>query len=408
MLACVMSRIALFAGTVFLLTAGQPALSEEFTEAEKAIIQSLSLDQLPAKPTSHSNRFADDPRAQQFGAQLFFEKGLSLNGEVACSSCHHPEKSFTDGLSTSDTESGKGRNAPSVIGSAWQRWFYWDGRKDSLWSQAMSPIETPNEMGSNRLAAVRYIAEHPGYKSQYEKIFGPLPDIALSDKQPDSAGPYDNKQSREIWSKFSPELKQTINSAFVNIGKALEAYQRTLVYEPTSFDLFARELTASSTEYSLNAVELAGLQLFINDGKTQCLQCHNGPLFTNGGFHNVGSGVFKGDHLDFGRMIGLQAVTRDEFNCLGKYSDADADDCSSLRFLNPSPQIPVKGAFKTPSLRNLTHTGPYFHDGRFTSLKEVIEFYNDPPANGTHELQPMSLTGDEIDQLVKFLTTLSK
>lgn len=139
----------------------------------------------------------------------------------------------------------------------------------------------------------------------------------------------------------------------------------------------------------------------------QCLQCHNGPLFTNRGFHNVGTGGLTGEHLDFGRMVGIQAVLQDEFNCLGIYSDAEPEDCHSLRFLNKSAHMPVQGAFKTPSLRNLLQTAPYFHDGRFSTLKQVIEFYNNPPQVERNELRPLNLSKQEMDQLTSFLRTLS-
>jgi cytochrome c peroxidase len=140
---------------------------------------------------------------------------------------------------------------------------------------------------------------------------------------------------------LSPASKNIVNKNFVNVGKALAAYQRTLTYEPTRFDRFAQELQTEASDYSLNDDELTGLKLFINSEKTQCLQCHNGPLFTNRGFHNVGTGGLHGERLDFGRMVGLQAVIQDEFNCLGEYRDAMPEECSSLRFLNRSAHMPV-------------------------------------------------------------------
>ncbi len=399
--------IAVIAGFAALLTTVHARSTDEFSDTEKAIIQSLSLQLLPVKPASHSNKFANDVRAQQLGAQLFFDKGLSANNEAACSTCHQPDKFFTDGLTISQDSQGRGRNTPTLIGSAWLRWFYWDGRKDSLWSQALSPIEALHELGSNRLAVVRYVAKHPDYQDKYEEIFGPLPDAILSDKLPENAGPFGNQQTRDNWDELPLDLKKRINNEFANIGKALAAYQRTLNYEWTRFDTFASELASGANEYSLDADEIAGLKLFIDDDKTQCLQCHNGPLFTNRGFHNVGTGILQGDNLDFGRMIGIQAVIRDEFNCLGIYSNADADDCSSLRFLNKSLDFSSSGAFKTPSLRSLAHTSPYFHDGRFSDLRDVIAFYNNPPKNVNHELQPMNLTNQEINHLLKFLSTIS-
>lgn len=387
------------------LPLGSNAASAELSEAEKSTIRSLSLDVLPPKPVSPSNRFADNEKAQQLGEQLFFDTKLSGNNQMACSTCHLPEMFFTDGRALSQGASESGRNTPTVVGSAWLRWLYWDGRKDSLWSQALIPLEASNEMASDRVAVVRYITTSDSYRQQYEQIFGKL-DSAI-DILPTNAGPFGNEESKSEWAALSPALKKIVNKTFVNVGKALAAYQRTLTYEPTRFDRFTQELQTETTEYSLDADEIAGLKLFIDSEKTQCLQCHNGPLFTNRGFHNVGTGGLHGERLDFGRMVGLQAVIQDEFNCLGEYSDAMPEECSSLRFLNRSAHMPVQGAFKTPSLRNLSQTAPYFHDGRFATTKQVVEFYNNPPRSGGHELLPLNLTEQEIDQLIQFLATIS-
>jgi len=145
--------------------------------------------------------------------------------------------------------------------------------------------------------------------------------------------------------------------------------------------------------------------------KTQCLQCHNGPAFSNGDFHNIGTGNFSGEHLDFGRVFGLQAVLIDEFNCLGPYSDAKPDECTELRFLKQDAHVPLEGSFKTPSLRNVAATGPYFHDGSRQSLEEILAHYSVPPdmkVSGGHELRRLDLSGEEIAELASFLRTLSE
>jgi len=118
--------------------------------------------------------------------------------------------------------------------------------------------------------------------------------------------------------------------------------------------------------------------------------------------------VFKDGKLDFGRVFGVQAVLMDEFNCLGLYSDADKSECHSLRFLNKAGHM-LQGAFKTPSLRNISATAPYFHDGRFDTLKQVVEHYRKPPENnGPHELKALELTDNEVIQLVSFLKSLTE
>jgi cytochrome c peroxidase len=135
------------------------------------------------------------------------------------------------------------------------------------------------------------------------------------------------------------------------------------------------------------------------------------PLFSNGGFHNVATGSFEGERLDFGRALGLRAVLLDEFNCLGPFSDAKPEECRELRFLNRDAHIPLDGAFRTPTLRNLAATAPYGHDGRFADLGQVLRHYNAPPSveqAGPHELAPLGLAEHELEQLRAFLLALGE
>lgn len=380
-----------------------------WTESELRIIESLSISKLPPIPDSPSNQYADNALAKSLGKQLFFDKRFSKNQQFSCASCHQPEHYFTDGLPVAKGVQATGRNTPTVVGSAWQRWFYWDGRKDSLWSQALIPFEAPNEMGSSRTSVVKQFLEDIEYNHQYKKIFGYDPSELSDEDLALDAGPLGSKEMQENWNQLSKNAQRTINQVYVNIGKSLEAYQRTLTFKPTLFDRYAEQILNSATtaEPVLTDDQIAGLKLFINTEKTQCLQCHNTALLSNRGFHNVGSGTFSGTGLDFGRLFGLQAVLLDEFNCLGAYSDAKQDQCSALNFLNKRQHIPLQGAFKTPSLRNVRRSAPYFHDGRFKTLEDVIRFYNSPPKdNGPHELLPMGLDSEEIEQLVRFLETL--
>ncbi|MEM7678023.1 MAG: hypothetical protein AAF449_18680, partial [Myxococcota bacterium] len=138
-----------------------------------------------------------------------------------------------------------------------------------------------------------------------------------------------------------------------------------------------------------------------------CLRCHNGPRLTNGGFHNIGTGTLQGEGLDFGRIFGIRSLLMDEFNCRGPYSDASPDACRGLRFLNQRDDVHLEGAFKVPSLRLVSRTAPYFHDGRFETLEAVVRFYNSPKmvADGV-ELEPLGLTDTEVAALVAFLEVL--
>jgi cytochrome c peroxidase len=377
-----------------------------WTPREQRILTSLSLASAGPPPAVPSNRFANDPAAARLGAALFSDKALSGNGAFSCASCHVPEKYFTDGRALSLGVRETGRNTPTVVGTAYLSWFYWDGRRDSLWSQALIPFEAAGEMGGSRVAVVRRMALTPEYRSAYEGIFGGLPkELSLADL-PQHAGPFGAEPVRKAWDGLTPETQHRINQVYANVGKAVEAYERTLLPRPTRFDRYVNGQTKA-----LSAEEIAGLKLFIDDKKTLCLRCHNGPMLTNGGFHNVGTGTLQGDKLDFGRTLGLRAVLLDEFNCLGPFSDAKPDDCFELRFLSKDAHIPLAGAFKTPSLRNVGATAPYGHDGRFADLDSVLRHYNTPPpveVSGPHELKPLGLSDAELAQLRAFLLTLSE
>ena len=149
-----------------------------FGDAEQAILASLSLAALRDPPPDPSNRVADDPRAVALGRRLFFDPRLSGDGTRSCASCHEPARFFTDGRATGQGVEVLARNTPTLVGSAWQTWFYWDGRRDSLWSQAIVPIEAPKELAGTRVGAVRLLAGDAQYRKHYEALFGVLGDEA--------------------------------------------------------------------------------------------------------------------------------------------------------------------------------------------------------------------------------------
>ncbi|MEM7612869.1 MAG: cytochrome c peroxidase [Pseudomonadota bacterium] len=380
----------------------------------------MVIDQGWQPAPSVSNRFADDRNAARLGEQLFHDTNLSGNGEVSCATCHQPERFFTDGKRLGQGLGHAMRNTPGLIGVSEQSWFYWDGRRDSLWSQALVPFEAAEEMGSSRVAIVRHIARDPGYRAQYEAIFGDLPDFAI-DTLPEHAGPIGDAASKDAWYRLPRATQGDVNAVFVNLGKSIEAFQRALPAPMSRFDKhvisqivgdvghgLAADHQSELAEVGLSESESAGLALFLDDEKTNCMRCHNGQWFTNQGFHNIGTGGFSGDRLDFGRVYGLQAAIRDEFNCLGPYSDAPREACKELIYLSSSAHVPLEGAFKVPTLRNLTQTAPYMHDGRFATLEAVVEHYRNPPTEGPpHELQPLALTDQEAGHLVAFLKSLS-
>ena len=383
-----------------------------WTEAELGLLTSLSLSAASPPPASPGNRLADDPRAAELGHALFFDPALSANGEVACASCHHPARAFTDGLPLSVGVGQAGANAPTLIGVAHATWLFWDGRRDSVWAQALAPLEAGVEMATTRVDAVRRVTTSETTRARYEAIFGrpaPFDDPA---RFPPGAGPFADRAGRDAWNRMHPADRAAVDRAFANVGKLLEAYQRKLEPGPSRFDRYVARLRGEGeggADASLTEEEIAGLRLFIDAERTQCLRCHNGPLLTNQSFHHIGTATAADGSPAYGRFLGIQAVLVDPFNCLGRYSDADADDCGALRFLDRSQVSHAEGQFKTPTLRSVSRTGPYMHDGRFETLEAVIEHYRRPPdrALEPHELvPPLEVTDAEAAALVAFLHTL--
>jgi len=384
------------------------APSGDWSDSELELLRSLSLSSLPPLAPSPSNRVGSDPRAARLGHALFFDPRLSANGEISCATCHDPAFEFTDRLPVSEGLGRMTRNSPTLVGAAWSTWFFWDGRRDSLWSQALAPLEAPAEMGSTRLEVVRFVTSDSRYREAYVEIFGAPPDFSLGAGLPERASPFAKGDARSAWEELSPDLREQVNTAFANVGKAIAAYERELVPGPSPFDRYVDAVLAGDAESAgrnLGAEAVAGLRLFVDAARTQCLRCHNGPLLANQTFHDIGTSRL-GPVPDFGRFLGAQSLLLDEFNCLGRYSDAGPDDCEQLRFLDRHEIGAASGAFKTPTLRGVARTGPYMHGGRLETLEAVMDHYRDPPGRG-HELTPLELTDEESAQLVAFMEALS-
>jgi cytochrome c peroxidase len=352
-----------------------------WSDSEKAILESLWIGSLPALPPDPTNAVADDPRAAEFGHELFFSTSLSPSNAISCATCHRPELRFTDGMRKGRGVGESKRNTRSIVGSAYSPWQYWDGRRDSQWAQALSPIEDPAEHGGSREHAVRAVATSQRFREQYEALFGVIPDL-------DDAA--------------------DVNEMFANIGKAIAAYERLIVPGPSRFDDYVATVLAGEEETQAELFsddELAGLRLFI--GKAACTQCHNGPLFTNNEFHNTGVLSSPGEVPDKGRAAGVRLVLADPFNCQGEYNDAAMSACPELEFARAGAE--VLGAFRTPSLRNLENTQPFMHKGQMYTLAEVLEHYNEAPLAmiGHNEAKPLGLDATELAQLEAFLNSLA-
>ncbi len=366
-----------------------------FTEREWAVIQRLS--PLPATPPlSPTNRVADDPQAAQLGQMLFFDERFSKDGTVSCATCHSPFHGFADVEATS-LGAGRGtRNAPTLLNVAYNKWQFWDGRADTLWSQALIALEGEKEQAGTRLQYAHLIKRL--YQKDYEGVFGPLPNLADTIRFPLEGKPGDVQ-----FDNMSEKDKIAVNTVFANIGKAIEAYERLLISGNAPFDRYvAGDLNVIGIEAK------RGLKTFI--GKGACILCHDNPNFTDSDFHNIG--VPQGRlPEDTGRYDGIKQLLENPFNGGGIYSDSPETPKRILNFLEPTQQH--KGQFKTPTLRNVALTAPYFHTGDFPTLVSILEFNGaEIPTTefaGMREgtLEPINLNEQEINDLVEFLLSLT-
>jgi cytochrome c peroxidase len=398
------SRATFALGLVAALTLGGCG-EPDFTEAEKAMIASLSLSALPPLPPDPTNRYADLPAAAAFGATLFFEQRLSRDGNVSCATCHIIDRQFQDDRPLAIGVATTNRRTMPLAGVARSPWFFWDGRKDSLWSQALGPLEDAREHAGNRTAYAHFIGKE--FAGRYERIFGPLPDLS---GLPKNAGPLGTEAEKAAWSGMSGEQRASIDRVFANLGKAIAAFERSIVHEPTRFDRFADAVAAGHEPEGAAALsdeEIHGLKLFI--GKANCVTCHNGPRFTDDHFHNTGIPAVKGLPEDRGRETAVAQVAADPFNCLGKFRDGGEEACGELRFMVKSGDA-LKRAYKTPSLRGAATRPPYMHSGQIATLEDVVDHYNTAPASprGTSELHPLGLSEREQAALAAFLKTLAE
>ena len=340
-----------------------------------AMLRSLSLESLPALPPDPSNAVADDPRAVEFGRRLFFDTRFSANGAISCATCHQPERRFTDGLPKGIAIGTSKRNTPSIVGTAYSPWLYWDGRRDSQWSQALSPLEDPNMHASNRLTIIALVVEDKEYWRMYKSLFGEA---------------------------------SSVDAMFSTLGKAIAAFERTIMPTASRFDEYVAAVVAGDQKQQatlLTDQEIRGLRLFV--GEARCTQCHNGPLLTNNEFHNTGLSNFEGELPDTGRVVGVREVLEAPFNCRSSLNDDPARRCSELDMARTGPEL--TGAFRTPSLRNLENTAPYGHKGQIATLADMLAHYNAAPGAmiGHNEAKPLGLSERELGHLEAFLNTLS-
>jgi cytochrome c peroxidase len=385
--------------------------SVAFTDAERAVL--LELSPVPEPPADPTNAVFESAAAARLGQALFFDARLSADGSISCASCHAPERSWTDGKPLASGLSGLARHTMTLWNVAHNRWFFWDGRKDTLWSQALAPLEDPREHGTSRLAILHVIAGDPGYARAWREVFGELPELGDARRFPPEGRPVPGEPEHPhalAWASMSPEDQDVASRAFANVGKAIAAFERRLESRAAPFDRFVEGLRAN------DPVELAalderaqrGARLFV--GKANCVVCHDGPNFTDLEFHDnrVPVGEEGGDP---GRKLGVRRLRVDPFNALGAYAD-DGGASGRIKLGLLARDSHLGKQFKTPTLRNVARTAPYMHEGQFATLAEVVRFYsrleNASPENPSERLvQVLGLSDGEEADLVAFLESLT-
>ena len=252
-----------------------------FDEQERAAILQHGPWPPPFRPDP-SNRVSGRPEAVALGEKLFFEPRLSGPGSVLCATCHAPGRAFQDGKPRGFGLAQVDRNTPSVLNVRYSRWFGWDGAHDSLWSQSVRPFLDPKEMDASAKQS----------PTRSAKLF---------------SAPYRASSARS---------RQDDETVLINVGKALAAYQETLITGRTPFDDFRDALEKNETS-DYPAAAQRGLKIFV--GKGSCAVCHFGPAFTNGEFADTGIKFFveKG-RVDSGRLDGIKKLKNNSFNFLGQ------------------------------------------------------------------------------------------
>ena len=377
--ATVGAACALLAGTG---TAEQdPAAKTVFSDSEIKIILSHGPWPAPAQ-ADPSNRVSGRAEAIELGTRLFFDQRLSAKGTVACASCHVPERNWTDNLTRGVGMSEVDRNTPTLMNQAGSRWYGWDGAADSLWSQSLRPILDERELAATPRHVAQLVRNDEQLSCRYRKAFGAPP------------SPTDDE------------------AVLVDVGKALAAFEETLVSGRTPFDRF-RDALAGAERPSVEIYSepaLRGLRIFI--GKGGCSTCHSGPNFTGGEFFNTGLSRFAPrGQPDPGRREGIRRLMQSRFNLLSPYND-DKTGTSAARTRQASLEKAGSGEFKVPSLRNLMLTAPYGRDGSVETVAEVVRHYADLDPGSLHAkdgkpAKPLNLTEREQTDLVVFLQSLS-
>jgi cytochrome c peroxidase len=331
---------------------------------------------VPAAAT-HAAIPADNPQTPEkiaLGQRLFFDARLSADGTIACSTCHDPARAFTDGMTVSMGIGGRAgqRNAPTILSSLYNATQFWDGRAATLEQQAALPIVNSVEMGQPNLdAAVAGIASIPEYRKGFQNVFGSAPNGA-------------------------------------DLVRAIAAYERTQIAFDSPFDHYI----AGETN-AIDASARRGWELF--NGRARCNKCHalsedqrDPTNFTDNDFHNIGILIVRHDVVALARQA-RQLLASGDAAAIDRAA-IQSDMAALGRFLVTKKESDI-AAFKTPNLRNLLLTAPYFHDGSQATLWDVIDHYNKGAGLNNpyldEDIVPLALSEHDIDDMVAFLASLT-
>ena len=339
------------------------------------LLGNITSEHLGLPPFDAYQQEFPDASAIALGRKLFFDRRLSSNKTMSCAMCHIPEQGFTSNeLKRPIGVEGRNlrRNAPTLLNVVFNKRLFWDSRETSLAQQVWSPLLAKNEMNN---PSVGHVIEQLRSDSEYSGMF---------------------------WEAFSESANM------MNVGQALAQYQQSLIGGSSRFDqwYFGRDKNA------LNELEQQGFAVFM--GKGACNSCHsvddNYALFTDHKLHNTGVG-YEDSMKKTPKSITVQLapgmsakVDQDLVNSVGEEKENDLGLYEIT--LNP----PDRWRYRTPSLRNVALTAPYMHNGEFSSLNAVIEFYNAggaPNSLRSPLIRPLNLTTTEQVALREFLKSLT-
>ena len=319
----------------------------------------VDIGPLPPAPVPEDNPLT--PEKVELGRLLFFDARLSADGSLACVSCHLPDQGWATHtpLSPAYPTNMERRLSPTLVNVAYNKVLLWDGRAEVLEKQALGPIQNPLHMNQNLDLLVEKLRAVPDYVQRFQTVFG-----------------------------------TSVNAEA--LGKALAAFERTLVTRNAPFDRYL-----AGDQQAMSQSALRGMELF--KGKAGCILCHNGPNFSDSQFHNLG--VPEAPLLSHPLV---QAAIRFDAKRM-KVPEYDQVKEDLGRYL-VTKEEQDKGAFKTPTLRNVAQRDPYMHNGIFQSLEDVLDFYargGGAVSGKSPLLQPLEFTVQDKRDLVAFLQSLT-